>query len=228
MTPENRLSSLAGSPGQEFYGLDVPLVEHLGDQQRPSPRPCPGWHGGKEHMPSVTHQTIKLSKGKHSSPEGGACVMELASMLAGEPFSDHPQSVSPVIGSFLRAYNDAIEDDRRQDLYACASKVVGSRGSTDVERARGDRVLEWTAEIRTRRWTERLFVARLRPVVPQRRPSTEAIGTHAVRAIRRHTDETHRAVVALVDELLAIGVREPMSTEPITTQPRTRPPIRAL
>ena len=31
-------------------------------------------------------------------------------MLAGEPFNDRPQSVCPVIGSFLRAYNDRIDD----------------------------------------------------------------------------------------------------------------------
>jgi hypothetical protein len=48
-------------------------------------------------MSPVTHQTIKLSKGKHASPGDGACVMELASMLAAEPFSDHP-AVCPVIG----------------------------------------------------------------------------------------------------------------------------------
>jgi hypothetical protein len=30
-------------------------------------------------MPPVSYQTIKLSKGKHASPEDGACVMELAS-----------------------------------------------------------------------------------------------------------------------------------------------------
>ena len=29
-------------------------------------------------MAPVTHQTIKLGKGNHSSPEDGACVMELA------------------------------------------------------------------------------------------------------------------------------------------------------
>ena len=33
-------------------------------------------------MSSVTFQTIKLSKGKHRSPQDGACVMELASMLS--------------------------------------------------------------------------------------------------------------------------------------------------
>ena len=39
-------------------------------------------------MSPVSYQTIKLSKGKHTSPEEGACVMELASMLAGETFTD--------------------------------------------------------------------------------------------------------------------------------------------
>ena len=47
-------------------------------------------------MSPVTYQTIKLGKGKHSSPDDGACVMELASMLAGESFTDHPSSVCPV------------------------------------------------------------------------------------------------------------------------------------
>src|SRR5947209_10781009 len=67
----------------------------------------------RRRMSTPTYQTIKLSKGKHSSPDSGACVMELASMLAGEPFTDHPQTVCPVIGSFLRAYNDSIDDERR-------------------------------------------------------------------------------------------------------------------
>src|SRR5438477_10604249 len=104
-------------------------------------------------MSPVTHQTVRLSKGKHSSPEEGACVVELASMLAGEPFSDHPTSVCPVIGSFLRAYNDAVDDLRRQDLYGCASDVVGSRSSEEVQRARAGRLTDWGIEHQRRRWT---------------------------------------------------------------------------
>ena len=77
-------------------------------------------------MAQRSYQTLTLSKGKHDSPEDGACVMELASMLAGEPFSDHPESVCPVIGSFLRAYNDRIDDARRQDLYASAAAAAAA------------------------------------------------------------------------------------------------------
>ena len=59
-------------------------------------------------MSSISHQTVRLSRGRHQGPDQGACVMELASMLAGEPFSDHPGSACPVIGAFLRAYNDGL------------------------------------------------------------------------------------------------------------------------
>ena len=83
-------------------------------------------------MSPVSHQTIKLSPGKHYSPDDGACVMELASMLAGEPFNDHPASVCPVLGSVLRSYNDSVDDDARQDLYAYAARVVGTRADADL------------------------------------------------------------------------------------------------
>jgi len=160
-------------------------------------------------MSTLTYQTIKLSKGKHSSPDSGACVMELASMLAGEPFSDHPQSVCPVIGSFLRAYNDSIDDDRRQDLYAYASKVVGSRSSATVEWVRAEHVLAWCAQMRARGWRRSLVPEPLRSLARRRQPPVDAIGSRALRAIRNHTDETHRQVLSLVDELLAIRGRRP-------------------
>src|SRR5688500_13699426 len=84
-------------------------------------------------MTPTSHQTTRLSMGRHRSPAEGACVMELASMLEGREFTDTPDSVCPVIRDFLRSYNDRIDDERRQDLYACASAVVGSRSTACVE-----------------------------------------------------------------------------------------------
>lgn len=163
-------------------------------------------HDGKGAMSPVTHQTVTLSKGKHATPEDGACVMELASMLAGEPFTDHPASACPVIASFLRAYNDSIDDDRRQDLYAYAATVVGSRASIGVQRARVERLAEWAFDMQRRHWTSRYVpMARLRMSSLRRQPSAHAIGTYAVRTIPRHTDETHAEALALLEELLAVG-----------------------
>lgn len=158
-------------------------------------------------MSPVTYQTIKLAKGKHTSPDDGACVMELASMLAGEPFTDHPASVCPVIGSFLRSYNDSIDDGHRQSLYECASKIVGSRGSGRVQQARADRIARWADDMqRSRRaWFLR---SPLRAAGRLRKPPLDAIGTYAVHSISTHTEQTHASALALVDELLTLGVRD--------------------
>jgi hypothetical protein len=158
-------------------------------------------------MSPVSYQTIKLSKGKHTGPEDGACVMELASMLAGEPFTDHPASVCPVVGSFLRSYNDSIDSERRQALYEYASKVVGSRACASTRDARAARLAEWAEEMhRTRR--TRFLRRPLRAMGGLRRPPIDAIGTYAVHSISKHTDETHAAVLALIDELLEMSARD--------------------
>ena len=150
----------------------------------------------------ANHQTIRLSKGKHASPGEGACVMELASMLAGEPFSDHPDSVCPVIDSFLRAYNDSVDDERRQDLYAYASTVVGSRGSEELERARTERLEASVADLLARRRPRFSWIVKMRALTAT---PPIAIGARAVHALGRHTDATHAAALALIDELLEMG-----------------------
>jgi hypothetical protein len=157
-------------------------------------------------MVPVTHQTIRLGKGKHNSPQDGACVMELASMLAGERFSDHPVSVCPVIGAFLRAYNDSIDGERRQDLYAYAAKVVGSRTSEEVQSARVAHLASWASVRRQRRWSRFVLPLRWRALAGNSQP--DAVASRAVRAIRMHNDRMHAEVLALIDELLMIGASE--------------------
>jgi hypothetical protein len=154
-------------------------------------------------MGSVTYQTIKLSKGKHRSPEDGACVMELASMLAGEQFTDHPVSVCPVIAALLRSYNDSVDDRRRQDLYAYASRVVGSRSTVAVERARGDRLTAWTRERRPPRRRRWLVPGRVRAFAPD--PPVHILAARAIQTIPTHNDHSHAEVLAVVEELLSMG-----------------------
>lgn len=153
----------------------------------------------------ASHQTIRLSKGKHASPSEGACVMELASMLAGEPFSDRPATVCPVIAGFMRAYNDRVDDDRRQDLYRYAAEVVGSRTTSEVEHARERRCLEWAETMRRQRPRPLRWMVRGGPGPVDRRLGLDAAGTYAARAIRRHGERTHAAALELIDELLAMG-----------------------
>jgi hypothetical protein len=170
--------------------------------------------GEQRTVAPASHQTIRLSKGKHASPSEGACVMELASMLAGEPFSDRPASVCPVIAGFMRAYNDRVDDERRQDLYRYAAEVVGTRDAPDIERARERRCLEWAELMRRQRRRPLRWVARSGgPGSVDRRLGLDAAGTYAARSIRRHGDRTHDAALALIDELIAMSrTRAPQPT----------------
>jgi hypothetical protein len=152
-------------------------------------------------MAPVTHQTIKLSRGKHTSQEKGACVMELASMLAGEPFSDHPQSVCPVIAAVLRTYNDSVGDERRQELYSYAAKAVGSRGPRSLERARAQQLIGWISE-RPPRGLRRLLRMRRQAIVPW--PPYEPLSAEAVRTLSAD-DDGQPELLAYVDSLLAMG-----------------------
>jgi len=155
-------------------------------------------------MQSPTHQTVRLSKGRHSSPEHGACVMELASMLAGESFTDHPRSVSGAIATFLRSYNDIVDDDRRQDLYHYASAVVGTAGDETVEQARATRMIQWADSIEGSRWSPFLRMSRRR-VHATRHRSAEEAARYAIRVIPRISDRSHARVLGLLDDLIAIG-----------------------
>jgi hypothetical protein len=150
----------------------------------------------------ASHQTVRIAAGGHAAPDEGASVMELASMLAGERFTDHPRSACPVVAAFLRAYNDAVDDARRQDLYGCAADVVGSRDSRATRRARMARCQRELAALRPpgAPWTWRERVARR--VLPGRRTALLAELAGALSA----ADDGHRRALGLVRELVDLHV----------------------
>jgi hypothetical protein len=108
-----------------------------------------------------SHQTVRLGPGSHRVPEDGACVVELASMLGGAAFSDRPPSVCPALREFLHGYNDGLPDALRQDLYALASVIAGSRAPAAVLAWRARLIIDWSRSlaemdavtIRFGRWT---------------------------------------------------------------------------
>lgn len=164
-----------------------------------------------EHLTPVNYQTVRLARGKHHFPHEGVCVMELASMLAGEPFSDQPLCVCPVIAAFLRTYNDAIDDGRRQDLYRYAAIAIGTRGSRSIQQERIERCLAWGEQTQAQRsWLQRRFA----PVKAPRRPgpTAAAAGSFAARTITRHTDDTHARALAFIEQLCAMTMAATVDT----------------
>ena len=66
-----------------------------------------------------------LSRGRHRNPRKGACFMEMASVLAGERWSDHPRCTHPLLGELARLVNDCTSDDHRHELAVLIPSVVG-------------------------------------------------------------------------------------------------------
>jgi hypothetical protein len=69
-----------------------------------------------------------LSPGKHRNPRTGACFMELVSLLAGEPWSDHPACTHPLLAAVARHVNDHTSDAGRQRLADLIPSVIGLTG----------------------------------------------------------------------------------------------------
>jgi len=70
-----------------------------------------------------------LSRGKHRNPRKGACFMELASYLAGEPWSDHPRCTHSLLASLARDINDHVGDHARSRLAPRIPEVIGLNGT---------------------------------------------------------------------------------------------------
>ncbi|HEU4946362.1 MAG TPA: hypothetical protein VFT31_04350 [Kribbella sp.] len=66
-----------------------------------------------------------LSRGKHRNPRKGACFMEFASYLAGEPWSDHPGCTHPLLAGVARDVNDCTTDAGRRRLAPLIPSVIG-------------------------------------------------------------------------------------------------------
>jgi len=136
--------------------------------------------------------------------------MELASLVAEEPFSDRPRCVCVVIGAFLRDWNDRSGHAQRQALRPYARRVIGSRAKRGVTRRRRDVCLIWAGANLSGNWASRtmwrmamrariLVLLGTRPAL--RLP--EGAGRLAARVVFSQYDSG--TGLMLVDELLGIG-----------------------
>ena len=82
-------------------------------------------------MPPPNSKTVTLARGRHRSPREGVCVMELASMLAGEAFTDQPLTVAPTIA--------ARADRRRREAVEVLAAAVVERVVVRAQHGRDHR-----------------------------------------------------------------------------------------
>ena len=127
-------------------------------------------------------------------------------MLAGERFRDDPRCVCPVIAAFLRSYNDALDANRRQDLYRFAAATVGTAAGSAIRTERGRACMAWfTGEVPRERRTR--FLGIETGVIAGRR--LNRISRAAQRYARHTTNESHAEALRFLDRLIAIGGGSP-------------------
>ena len=104
---------------------------------------------------------IILLSGSHDAPDSAAraaemCVMEAVAWVAREPWTDQPQCACPVIGSFLRSWNDGIRDDetRTRLLKPLVPRLVGSKATPEVELRRSYMALDWLVRVQLPTWLD--------------------------------------------------------------------------
>jgi hypothetical protein len=69
---------------------------------------------------------VPVAPGRHRLAGDEACLMELASALAHEPWGDHPAGVHPVLAAVARAVNDRVGDGTRARLAALVPSMAGT------------------------------------------------------------------------------------------------------
>jgi hypothetical protein len=67
-----------------------------------------------------------LGRGRHPDLSRGACLMEATAYLAGEPHTDRPGCVHPVLAALAHVVNDAVSDQTRQALLPLAPRLIGT------------------------------------------------------------------------------------------------------
>jgi hypothetical protein len=85
--------------------------------------------------------TLTLAKGGHR-PGDTMCLLEAVAFQAGEPWSDRPACVSPVLATFGRNLNDVLPDDTRQRLVPFVPRLLNTAGDGLDER-RSYMALDW-------------------------------------------------------------------------------------
>ena len=104
----------------------------------------------KERLDKIAN--IPLTEGSHS-PDSQFCVMEAVAFVAGEKWSDAPECACPVIGAFLRAWNDALPSDAERDrlLKPLIPRIVGTKNK-DLEEKRSLMAADWLVRVNTPAW----------------------------------------------------------------------------
>ena len=164
-------------------------------------------------------ESYHLLHGAHKSFEEGMCAMEFVAWLADETHSDAPWCACPVLGAFVRVWNDSLNDvDRDRLLKPLIPRLVGSRSTPEVEHQRSYLALDWLIREFLPTWLEQVDALRAHAVeiraleairdlesAEAAGPKVRAAGDAARDAIQPTVVRLQVSALDFVDRMLARG-----------------------
>jgi len=103
----------------------------------------------------ATSDPVRLHPGRHTGQSGQLCLLEAAAVLAGEPLTDHPVCVSPIVCTLGIRLNDLGTHRQRQTLTRFLPHLVVTAGD-GKEDARRWVALDFSLRTVWPRWVDRL------------------------------------------------------------------------
>lgn len=102
-------------------------------------------------MNTAALDTITLSAGSHTPDSGKMCAMGAAAFIAGEPWTDSPKCVCPVIATFMRAWNDDLPNNEERDrlLKPLIPLTIGTKGNNQLKERRSFMAIDWVIRVYT-------------------------------------------------------------------------------
>ena len=102
-------------------------------------------------MSTLNLTTLTLAVGSHNPDSSEMCLLEAASYQAGEPWSDRPQCVSPVLAAYGRNLNDVLPENTRQRLVPFIPRLLNTAGD-GLDEQRSYLALDWMVRTSLPAW----------------------------------------------------------------------------
>lgn len=167
-----------------------------------------------------------LGRGAHPAPGRGACLMEATALLAGEPHTDRPATVHPVLAALARVVNDAVSDPARPALLTLAPQLIGTAAAgADLNRALVALCCREAWAVALPIWGPRLrrdlrHAEAAKPFTARRAARTVTLAAASL-ALATHADRDHTLIRLLTE---ATGLAESHTPHRPAAQDCTPPP----
>ncbi len=155
------------------------------------------------------------------------CAMEAVAWVAGEPWSDSPASTCPVLGSFIRHWDDALDSHARQRLLKpLITRLVGTRSNAAVEQRRAWLAWDWLVRAFAPGWLDTwpqlsAHAQSLRSLDPIDAPE---LANRAAPTVLAAAEAAQGAAAGLAERVAARVVQSmpPISAEQVASWPLAR------